>query len=105
MAVVFVLQVRVKDGREQDFLERYGRLAARVAEGLDGHVVHRLCRHADEPDRWLIESEWESAEASQTWERSDEHRELTMPMRECWDDAQRAGYEVRAETRRGSVGL
>ena len=42
----------------------------------------------------------ETVEASQEWERSQEHRELTMPLRDCWDEAQRTSYEVRLETRR-----
>jgi len=105
VSVLFVLQVRVKPGREQDFLERYEQLAKRVAEGLDGHLLHQLCQHTDEPDRWLVASVWETLDASQEWERSEEHRALTMPLRECWDDAQRAGYEVRVETRRGSAGF
>jgi heme oxygenase (mycobilin-producing) len=96
--VCFVLQVRVKPGQEEQFLERYDALRARVAAGVDGHVVHRLCQAIDEPDRWLIFSEWETLEASQAWDRSEEHRALTMPMRECWDDAQRLGYTVRIET-------
>jgi heme-degrading monooxygenase HmoA len=100
MAVCFILQVRVKDGHEEEFLRRYDALRERVAAGVDGHVVHQLCQGIDEPDRWLIASQWQSLEASQAWERSEEHRELTMPLRECWEEAQRAGYEVRLETRR-----
>jgi heme-degrading monooxygenase HmoA len=102
MSVRFALEVRVKPGAEQDFRERYEALARRIAEGLDGHVSHQLCQSRDEPDRWLIASEWESFEASQAWERSEEHRELTMPLRACWDDARRVAYDVRVDTRRGA---
>jgi heme-degrading monooxygenase HmoA len=101
MAVCYILQVRVKPGLEQEFLTRYDALSERVAAGVDGHIVHQLCQGIEEPDRWLILSQWESVDASQAWERSDEHRELTMPLRDCWVEAQRAGYEVRVETRRG----
>jgi heme-degrading monooxygenase HmoA len=100
MAVCYVLQVRVKPGQEDEFLRRYDALSERVAEGVEGHVVHQLCQGIDEPDRWLILSQWENLEASQAWDRSQEHRDLTLPLRECWDEAQRTGYVVRLETRR-----
>jgi heme-degrading monooxygenase HmoA len=100
MSVCFILQVRLKAGHEEEFLRRYDALRERVAAGLDGHVVHQLCQGLDEPDLWLILSEWETLEASQEWERSQEHRELTMPLRECWTEAQRTSYAVRLETKR-----
>ena len=75
-----------------------------MAAGLDGHVVHQLCQRVDEPDIWLILSQWETLEASQEWESSQEHRELTMPLRECWDEAQRTSYAVRLETKRPRPG-
>ena len=99
MPVCFILQVRVKPDQEDTFLQRYDALRERVAAGLDGHIVHRLCQGLDEPDLWMILSEWETLEASQDWERSQEHRDLTMPLRECWADARRTSYEVRLETK------
>jgi heme-degrading monooxygenase HmoA len=104
MAVCFVLEVRVKPEQNGEFRRRYDALSERIAVGLDGHVRHQLCRGLDEPDRWLILSEWETLEASQAWERSPEHRELTMPLRECWDEARRAGYTVQLETRGRTAG-
>jgi heme-degrading monooxygenase HmoA len=94
----FILVVRVKDGLEGEFLHRYDLLQRRIGEGLEGHIVHRLCRDLAEPSRWVITSEWESLEASQAWERSEEHRLLTLPLRECWGEAERSSYEVRVET-------
>ncbi len=99
MGVVFVLQVRVREGEEARFLERYAALAARVGEGLDGHVSHRLCRGSDDPDQWLILSEWESADAARAWEASAEHGALTMPLRDCWGEAQRQAYRIEGEVR------
>lgn len=96
--VRYTVHVRVKDGLEEKFLERYDALRRRVAEGLDGHVAHELCRDLEDPSRWLITSRWESLDASLVWESSEEHRALTLPMRECWDEAQRSGYAVELET-------
>lgn len=98
--VRYVLKVRVARGREQDFLTRYAALARRIEEGVPGHVAHELCQSLDEPDRWLMISRWDSLAASQAWERSPEHRELTMPLRECWVDAERSAYATRIDTRR-----
>jgi heme-degrading monooxygenase HmoA len=90
----------VKPGVEEEFLRRYSALAARVEEGLEGHVLHRLSRDLDDPERWAIESIWESLEAEEAWERMPEHRELTGAMRECWAEADRSRYTVHLEARR-----
>ena len=97
--VVFVVRARVKDGLEDEFLRCYRALSDRVGRGLDGHVAHRLCRALDEPDRWLIVSEWETLEQSEAWDRSPEHRELTGAMRKSWSEVERSGYAVELETR------
>jgi len=97
---VFLVRVRVKPGASDEFLRRYRALADRVEEGLEGHVVHRLCQDLDDPERWVIESVWSSLEAEERWERMPEHRELTGAMRECWAEADRARYTVHLETRR-----
>jgi heme-degrading monooxygenase HmoA len=100
MAHCFVLRVRVAPDREREFLERYAALGARIEEGLEGHVAHQLCRSADEPDRWVLLSYWESLEDSERWERSPDHAALTLPLRDCFLEAERAGYVVEVETRR-----
>lgn len=97
MGVIIVVQVRVKNGLEEEFAVRYAALERRVAEGLDGHVSHRLCRELDDSAHWAIISVWESLEASQAWDASAEHRELLTPMRECWDEVRRSRYDVRSE--------
>lgn len=99
MSICFLLQVQVKENHEETFLARYDALQQRVAKGLDGHRVHRLAQSVDDPRRWVIESHWDDPESARAWERSDEHRALTLPLRECWDEAQRTAYEVRVETR------
>ena len=103
MAVCFVVQARVKPGREEDFLQRYDALRRRLAEGVDAHIVHQLGQSLDDPNQWMIASYWEDYDASQEWERSREHHDLTMPMRDCWEEVQRSRYEIRSETRRGSA--
>jgi heme-degrading monooxygenase HmoA len=99
-AVRFLLRVRVAPGREDDFLARYGALARRIEDGLPGHILHELWQNTEEPDRWAIVSCWESVEASRVWEQSPDHKALTMPLRDCWVQAERSAYAVRIETRR-----
>lgn len=103
MSVCFVVQVKVKADHEPEFLQRFEALRSRVAQGLEGHVVHQLCQSMDDPARWMIFSLWESIAAAEQWERSPEHRELTMPLRACWEEAQRSRYEIRVEARRQAV--
>jgi heme-degrading monooxygenase HmoA len=99
-AYLFLVRARVADGRQDEFLQRYAALAERVEQGLDGHVVHRLCRDLDDPAAWVIESEWESLEAEEAWEATDDHRGLLGAMRACWTDVQRSRCAVEIETRR-----
>ena len=105
MSVCFVVQVKVKPDHEAEFLQRFDALRSRVAQGLDGHVVHQLSQSMDDPARWMIFSLWESTAAAEQWERSPEHRELTMPLRACWEEAQRSRYEIRVEARRQAAVL
>ena len=100
MSVCFVVQVKVKADHEPEFLQRFDALRSRVAQGLEGHVVHHLCQSLDDSTRWMIFSLWDSVAAAEQWERSAEHRELTMPLRACWDEAQRSRYKIRVEARR-----
>jgi len=95
--------VKVKPDLETEFLQRFDALRSRVAQGLDGHVVHQLSQSMDDPARWMIFSLWENLAAAEQWERSPEHRELTMPLRACWDEAQRSRCEIRVEARRQSA--
>jgi heme-degrading monooxygenase HmoA len=90
----FTLAVRLKPGREEDLMRAYDALRRRVvaAEGLVGH---QLCQSLDDPERWLITSEWESVEASSAWDRSSEHDALTGPLRDCWQAAEATKYVVR----------
>jgi heme-degrading monooxygenase HmoA len=97
MKLRFVLQVRLKAGREGDFLRIYGALRDRVSAGVPGNLAHQACRSQEDPLVWMITSEWENAETYQDWEQSPEHRALTLPLRDCWDEAKRTLYDIRME--------
>ena len=93
-----VFQIHLKPGREQDFLKAYEAIRHLVAAGVKGHIVDQVCQSIDDPQSWLITSEWESMDAFIEWEKTQEHRDLVKPMRDCWDEAKSTKYTIRVET-------
>ena len=98
MKVRFVLQVQLKPGQEETFLRLYGAIRDRVARGVRGNLAHQACQSLDDPQAWMITSEWQDLDTYLEWERDPEHRALTAPLRECWESAKLIKYGVRAET-------
>jgi heme-degrading monooxygenase HmoA len=99
VSVRLVVDVRVKDGTEGDLTAAYAALVARAAQE-PGLIAHQLCQSVDEPNRWLVISEWESLEQSTAWDRSEDHGRLLAPMRACFAQAARGAFEVRDGVKR-----
>jgi heme-degrading monooxygenase HmoA len=95
--VVFL--IRLKPGAEADFLAAYEGIRHLVAEGVPGHLVDQVCQSPDDPETWLITSEWETLAHFLAWERTAEHRELAKPLRDCMAESRSVKFEVREETR------
>jgi len=93
VSVRFVLDVRVKPGCDDDLRRAYAALRGRV-EGRRGLLEHQLCQSLDDPERWAVISEWASVEASEAWDRSDEHARLIGPMRACFAEARSTKFQV-----------
>jgi heme-degrading monooxygenase HmoA len=93
-----VFLIRIKPGTQEQFLKAYEGIRHDVAEGVDGHLVDQVCQSPDDPESWLITSEWESLEHFLAWERTEEHRDLVKPMRDCFAEARSLKFEVREET-------
>jgi heme-degrading monooxygenase HmoA len=93
-----VFHLRLKPGREEDFVRAYESIRHAVAEGVPGHIVDQVCQSPDDPLKWLITSEWESLDDFLAWEATDEHRELAKPLRDCIDKATSLKYVVVKET-------
>lgn len=89
----FVLDVRVKPGCRDELLRAYAALRQRV-EREAGLVSHQLCESIDDPEHWLVISEWTSLEASTNWDRSEEHGRLIGPLRACFAQASRSKFDV-----------
>jgi heme-degrading monooxygenase HmoA len=94
--------IRVPAARTADFLRAYERIRYQVAEGVDGHLVDQVCQAPQDPEQWLITSEWTSLAAFEAWERSAGHRELVRPLRDCMTEARSIRFLVRAQTSAGS---
>jgi heme-degrading monooxygenase HmoA len=95
VSVRFLLDVRIKPGSRDDLLHAYAELRKRVASA-PGLIDHQLCEAIDDPEHWLVISEWDSLEASTAWDRSEEHARLIGPMRACYTQAAPTKFEVRA---------
>ena len=98
MKARIVFHVHLKPGRQDDFIRAYGAIRNQVAEGVKGHILDQVCQNVDDPQWWLITSEWESLEDFLEWERTEEHRDLVKPMRECFAEARSLKYVVVEET-------
>lgn len=96
--VVFL--VRVPQARTQEFLAAYEQIRYQVADGVPGHLVDQVCRSATDPEQWLVTSEWASLEHFEAWERSDGHRDLVAPMRDCMTEARSLRFVVYQQTSR-----
>ena len=94
--IVFLL--KLKPGTSEQFLEAYEGIRHVVANGVPGHLVDQVCQAPDDPDSWVITSEWEDLEGFLEWERTQEHRDLVKPMRECMAEAKSLKFVVREET-------
>ena len=96
--VVFL--IRLKPGMQEEFLRAYEGIRHLVAQGVKGHLVDQVCQSSTDPDSWAITSEWESLDDFLAWERTEEHRGLVKPMRECMAEARSLKFVVREETGR-----
>ncbi|HEX4831666.1 MAG TPA: antibiotic biosynthesis monooxygenase family protein [Trebonia sp.] len=94
--VVFL--IRVPAERTADFLDAYEKIRYEVAEGVPGHIVDQVCQSPADPEQWLITSEWDSLEHFEAWERTDDHRALARPMRECMTEAKSLRFAIRVQT-------
>jgi heme-degrading monooxygenase HmoA len=94
--VVFLIRL-LPDSVER-FLDAYQAVRHLVASGVPGHVRDQVCQSPDDPDDWLITSEWQTLDDFLEWERSPEHRELVQPLRDCIARARSLRFVVREET-------
>ncbi|WP_225839733.1 cupin domain-containing protein [Streptomyces sp. NK08204] len=88
----------VAEEKREAFLAAYEKVRFSVA-ATPGHIRDQICQSPDNPEKWLITSEWTSVADFFAWERSEEHKELVKPMRECYSDPEFRSFTVVAETK------
>lgn len=92
-----LFMMTVADDRREEFLAAYEKVRFSVA-ATPGHIRDQICQSPQDPHKWLIASEWTSTEEFFAWEKSEEHKELVRPMRECYSDPEFRSFTVVAET-------
>jgi len=87
------LSMKVKDGRGSDF-EREWQAIAEVVRKVPGNLRQALTRDPEDPDSFVVTSDWISREAFGEFERSPEQDDLTAPLRDLRASAQMTVYEL-----------
>src|ERR1044072_9501128 len=92
-----VLLLDVRSGAEERFLRAYDELCQQVAS-VPGHLSDQLGQSIEDPSKWLITSEWESAPPFLAWVDSEAHREMVKPMHGCVEDTRSLRFGILRET-------
>jgi heme-degrading monooxygenase HmoA len=92
-----LFMMKVAEEKREDFLTAYEKVRFSVA-ATPGHIRDQICRSPEDPQSWLIASEWTSIGEFFTWEKSEGHKELVRPMRECYSEPEFRSFTVVAET-------
>jgi heme-degrading monooxygenase HmoA len=87
------LYMKVKAGRGADFEAAWHKIAEEVRKA-PGNVRQTLSRDPEDPDSFVVASDWEDREAFGRFERSPEQDELTAPLRELRESARMTVHEV-----------
>lgn len=93
MSARIMIQVTVNDGEEEQFERTFREIAPEV-NTAPGLIQHQVIRSLDEHNRYIMLSEWETADAFDTWEKTREHRDLVRPLTQLWHGMQLRRYEV-----------
>ena len=87
------LYMKIKAGRGPEF-ERVWREIAVHVRAAPGNVRQTLLRDPDDPDSFVVASDWENREAFHEFERSPEQDDLTAPLRDLRESARMTVHDV-----------
>jgi heme-degrading monooxygenase HmoA len=80
------LYMKVKDGRGSDFEREWLAIADEVRK-VPGNIRQALSRDPEDPDSFVVTSDWRTREEFGKFERSSEQDDLTAPIRELRESA------------------
>ncbi len=87
------LYMKVKNGRGSDF-EREWRAIAEQVRQVPGNLRQTLERDPEDPDSFVVTSDWSDREVFGQFERSPEQDDLTAPLRELRASARMTVHEL-----------
>ena len=87
------LHMKVKDGRGGDFEQAWRKIAEEVRRA-PGNVRQALMRDPDDPNSFVVTSDWESRDAFTQFERSPEQDDLTAPLRDLRESGRMEVHEL-----------
>jgi heme-degrading monooxygenase HmoA len=92
--------MKVKAGRGDEF-ERTWREIAEEVRHAPGNLRQALTRDPDDPDSFVVTSDWESRETFHAFETSPDQDDLTAPIRDLRDSARMTVHELVTHIDRG----
>jgi heme-degrading monooxygenase HmoA len=94
------LYMKVKPGRGEEFQQAWRKIAEEVKQ-VPGNVRQTLTRDPEDPDSFVVTSDWESREVFSNFETSPEQDDLTAPLRDLRESARMTVHELVAHIERG----
>jgi heme-degrading monooxygenase HmoA len=94
------LYMKVKAGRGEEFEQAWRQIADEVRKA-PGNVRQALTRDPDDPDSFVVTSDWDSRETFHEFETSPEQDDLTAPLRGLRESARMTVHELVTHIDRG----
>ncbi len=88
------LYMKVKDGRGPEFEQAWRAIAERGPQPCPDNVRQALARDPEDPDSFVVTSDWSSRDAFTEFERSPEQDDLTAPLRDLRASARMTVHEL-----------
>ena len=105
MPALVMVFAKIDRGNEEAFEAAYAEVTSKV-KGTKGHIADELLRRApgnvrqalmrdpDDPNTFMVTSDWESRDAFTQFERSPEQDDLTAPLRELRESGRMKVHEL-----------
>lgn len=95
------LYMKVRDGRGRDFEQAWHVIAEQVRK-VQGNLRQALTRDPDDPDSFVVTSDWRDRDSFTQFERSSEQDDLTAPLRELRASARMTVHDLVYDVEGGS---